>query len=238
MRGANAHPAGARTPIAHALLVHGAGGGAWEWNVWRGAFEARGVSVVAPDLRPAPTGIAATRFDDYASQVRSAIATLPRPRALVGASLGGLLAIECAGAADALVLVNPIPPAPWASRLPTRDWPAVVRWGRDARLASTRRALPDADVATALYAFRRWRDESDEVLRAAHAGIAISPPRCPVLCLVSEGDEDVPAAAVCTMAAEWRAGVLRLPHSSHVGPLLGDGAASAAVQALAWLSAR
>ena len=72
---------------------------------------------------------------------------MPRPRALVGASLGGLIAMACADGADALVLVNPLPPAPWAERLPSSRWPDLVPWRRDARLASTRRALPDSDDA-------------------------------------------------------------------------------------------
>jgi hypothetical protein len=61
--------------------------------------------------------------------------------------------MACADEADALVLVNPLPPLPWSAALPARDWPDVVPWSRDARLASTRRALPDSDAATVLFAF-------------------------------------------------------------------------------------
>src|SRR5687768_3584762 len=150
--------------IRHAVLVHGAGGGGWEWNVWRRVFAAHGLETDALDLRPVDAGLPATCFEDYAAQVRAVLDAVPRPCALVGASLGGLLAMACAGAADALVLVNPLPPAPWADLLPSREWPDTVPWGRNARLASTRRALPDSDDATALFAFRRWRDESGAVL--------------------------------------------------------------------------
>lgn len=222
----------------HALLVHGAGGGGWEWNRWRGAFRVAGVAVDAPDLQPVREGLAATTFDDYLAQVRGALDALPRPRALVGASLGGLLALAAADAADALVLVNPIPPPPWHARLPQRPWPVVVPWRRDARLAATRRALPDADDATALYAFRRWRDESGAVLRAAQAGIAVPAPACPVLCIASRLDEDVPPAITAALAEAWGASLLRTASPSHVGPLLGRGAAGVAAQAAAWLSAR
>src|SRR5688500_5816290 len=93
--------------LKHAVLVHGAGGGAWEWNVWRAVFAARGIDVVAPDLRPVAAGLAATGFGDYVGQVADALQALPRPRALVGASLGGLLALACQGQTDALVLINP-----------------------------------------------------------------------------------------------------------------------------------
>ena len=231
-------PAECANPIRHVLLVHGAGGGGWEWNLWRELLRARGLIAHAPDLQPVSAGLAATGFDDYAAQVRGALAALPRPRALIGASLGGLLALSCADAADALVLFNPLPPAPWSARWPARDWPARVPWRRDARLASTRRALPDADAATALYAYRRWRDESGAVLRAAQAGIVAAAPACPTLCLASARDEDVAPELCAELALAWGAQLLRAPSPSHVGPLLGRGAAELAGLVADWLSAR
>src|SRR5690606_37799591 len=147
------------------LMVHGGGGGGWEWSIWRGVFEARGVRVCAPDLQPSPLGLAATGLDFYLAQVRQALRRLPRPCALVGASHGGLLALECAGEPEALVVVTPLPPAPGHAQRPRREWPDVTPWQRDARLTGTRRALPDADEATALFASRHWRDESGRAMR-------------------------------------------------------------------------
>jgi pimeloyl-ACP methyl ester carboxylesterase len=221
-----------------ALLVHGGGGGGWEWNVWKGVFEAARLRVHAPDLLPSPQGLAATTFDDYLRQVRDALAPLPRPRVLVGASLGGLLAMACANDADALVLVNPLPPAPWHAQLPRREWPEVVPWQRDARLTGTRRALPDADEATALFAFRHWRDESGQAMRAAYAGVAVEKPQCPVLCIASMVDDDVPPVLTAALATDWNASLLRATAVSHVGPLLGRQASRCAAQVLAWLEAR
>ena len=225
-------------PPGSVLMVHGGGGGAWEWAVWRGVFESAGLRVHAPDLQPAAGGLEATGLRDYLAQVRAALEALPKPRAVVGASLGGLLASACADAADALVVVNPLPPAPWHARLPAREWPAVVPWQRDARLTGTRAALPDADEATALFAFRHWRDESGRAMREAQAGLAVPRPGCPVLCIASMADEDVPPALTAALAREWDASLLRAQAASHVGPLLGRGAADCAAQALAWLSAR
>jgi len=219
-----------------ALLVHGAGGGGWEWQLWRGVFEAAGFQVEAPDLMPAPAGLSATRFGDYQTQVGDALAALPRPRVLVGASLGGLLALGAAADADAVVLVNPLPPAPWHADMPARDWPEVVHWRRDARLTGTRRAMPEADDATALFAFRHWRDESGAVLCEAQRGVAVARPACPVLCVVSDHDEDVPPAITRAMAEAWGADVLQTLSASHVGPLLGRGAADIAAQAVEWLN--
>lgn len=226
------------TSIRHALLLHGAGGGGWEWNIWRGVFAAGGIEPVAPDLQPAAAGLAATAFEDYLQQTRAALAALPHPRAVIGASLGGLLAMAASDAADALVLVNPLPPSPWCAQLPARDWPDLVPWQRDARLASTRQAMPDADDATALFAFRHWRDESGAVLRAAYQGITVARPTCPVLCVLATQDEDVPPALTRQLASDWQAAVLQTASLSHVGPLLGRGATEVAEQVVAWLSAR
>ncbi|MFD0739410.1 alpha/beta hydrolase [Lysobacter koreensis] len=223
--------------VREALFVHGAGGGGWEWNAWCAAFAAHGIACHAPDLQPSPAGLGATTFADYLAQVRAAINALPRPRVLVGASLGGLLAMACADAADALVLINPMPPLPWSAQLPQREWPGVVPWRRDARLVSTRRVLPDADDASALFAFRHWRDESGAVLRAAGEGIAIPMPACRVLCIASTRDDDVPPMLTASLADAWGASLLRVPSPSHVGPLLGREAATVAAQAAAWLSA-
>lgn len=217
------------------LMVHGAGGGGWEWTVWRAVFEARDLRVATPDLRPAPAGLAATSYCDYLAQVGEALQALPRPRALVGASLGGLLAIEAARGADALVVVNPLPPAPWHAALPARCWPGVVAWGRDARLAGTRRALPDADPVTALHALHGWRDESGVVLRDACAGRVVAVPAIPTLCMASRRDDDVPPAITRALADAWNADFAWSEARSHVGPLLGEAAAHSADLAARWL---
>lgn len=220
-----------------AVFVHGAGGGGWEWAAWARLFAAHGHAVLAPDLRPGPHGLAATSLEDYSTQVREWIATARlaapgRGIALVGASLGGLLALMNARDADALVLVNPMPP----DGLPARpDEGAIVPWGRNASLAGTRRALPDADDLAALHAFRRWRDESSQVLRQARAGVACAAADAPVLVMASTDDADVPAVRSAALATSLGASLLHLP-GSHVGPLLGRQAAAAAAQAVEWLN--
>lgn len=228
--------AGARRVIGHAVLVHGAGAGGWEWHAWRGVLAAHGVEAVAIDLQPRADP-RATTFDDYRTQVAAAVDALPRPRALVGASLGGLLAAACAERGDALVLVNPLPPAPWTDGLPARTWPDVVPWGSGARLESTRRALGDADDASALRALRGWRDESGQVLRAAQAGVDVGRPACPVLFVVGERDEDVPPAATRAWAAAWQAERRAQEGLGHVEPLLGRAAAGVADEVGRWLIA-
>lgn len=224
----------ARCPSA--LLVHGAGGGGWEWNIWLGVMRAHGFDSHAPDLRPAATGFATTTLDEYVLQVRACLRALPRPRVLVGASLGGLVAAMCAGDGDALVLVNPLPGRPWHSQLPAREWNEAVPWQREARLAGTQSALGDADSASALFAYRRWQDQPGAPLRSAWRGVEVATPACPVLFVVSKDDDDVPPAIALATAAAWDASFLQTLSTRHAGPLLGERAAETAEQAVAWLN--
>jgi len=221
---------------ATVVCVHGAGGGGWEWSIWARALVLAGFDVLAPDLVPAAGGLAATRLADYRRQVAD-WCRIPAPRGLhlVGASLGGLLALATARAAHArsLVLVNPLPPA----GLPPRDapTPAVIPWRSAATLRGTREAMPDADAAACLHAFRRWRDESGAVVDEARGGLAIDPPTCPVLVIASERDEDVPFASSHALACALGADFECVRAASHVGPLLGGSAASVAARVAHWL---
>lgn len=219
-----------------AVFVHGAGGGGWEWGVWTRVFAAHGFGVQAPDLMAGPSGLAATSLQDYIDQVGRWLheARGRHPGAfvvLVGASLGGLLALAHVRSADALVLVNPMPP----EGLPAPPRPAVVPWGREASLAGTRRAMPDADESAALFAFRRWRDESGQVLDQAAAGLDLPVADTPAWVLASDDDDDVPAQRSRALAVRLGASVQAWP-GSHVGPLLGRKAAAAAERAVEWLN--
>jgi alpha-beta hydrolase superfamily lysophospholipase len=237
--GAGPAPPHAAAPMGSALLVHGAGGGAWEWRRWTPRLRGAGFAVHELDLRAAAGGRGATLLQDYCDQVAEALRRARHPRLLVGASLGGLLALMAApgSAADGMVLVNPVPPAPWHRQLPPREHAgAIVPWGLRAQLEGTRRSMPGSDPASSLHAFRRWRDESAEALRQAWAGIEVQSPGCPVLVLCSEADEDVPARAPAAMAAAMGFDYLGMPRTGHVDPLLGDPARSAVQAAVRWVN--
>ena len=224
------------TKNPRAIFVHGAGGGGWEWAIWARVFGARGWGAIAPDLQPAAEGLAATRWAHYLAQVE-AWCGAGRVDLLVGASLGGLLALAAASAfrPRGLVLINPLPPRGIEVRLSRIEpYPAIVPWGRERSIEGTRRAMPDADDAACLHAFRRWRDESGAVLDAACAGIDVVAPECPLLVLSSEGDEDVAPSTGAALAARYDGRYELLRQASHVGPLLGTLAAGAATKTLAW----
>lgn len=226
-------PIGAGTVVC----VHGAGAGGWEWGLWARLLALHGFDVIAPDLMPVATGLAATRFADYREQVVAWCAASRTAPILMGASLGGLLALTAATevAATALVLVNPMSPigSPGAVLRPE-----VVPWARQRSLATTRRAMPDADDAARLFAYRRWRDESGAVLDAAQAGIAYQAPACPVLVLASADDADTPAVASRALAHQLGADFELIAQASHVGPLLGRAALRIAERACDWLRVR
>jgi pimeloyl-ACP methyl ester carboxylesterase len=91
------------------LLVHGSGSGPWAFDGWSESFPAS--TVVAVDLQEG-LDVAHASIDDYAAAVARAAAVLPRPLALVGWSLGGLVAMVAASTVspEALVLLDASPP--------------------------------------------------------------------------------------------------------------------------------
>ena len=222
---------------ATVVCVHGAGGGGWEWSVWARVFAAAGFDVIAPDLQAASGGLRDTRYADYRAQVARWCEGAGSGAVLLGASLGGLLALDAAHSANAaaLILVNPLPPTGIPGAAPH---PPVVPWGRERALSATRRAMADADDAACLYALRRWRDESGAVLDEAMRGVAFEKPDCPVLVLAAELDEDVPASISGALAAALSADFVMLRRAGHVGPLLGRTAAATAEHVAAWLLER
>jgi predicted alpha/beta hydrolase family esterase len=218
---------------ALAIFIHGAGGGGWEWNIWQRVFARSGWRTRAADLMPAAAGIAATRLEDYIAQVNAWCEQAAAPYVMIGASLGGLLALRAQPKtfARGIVLINPLSARSLTSERLAQD---IVPWGRERSLHGTRRALPDADDAACLYAFRRWRDESGAVLRAADQCIQVETSPMRALVLASEFDTDVPATASRALASALGADFRLLPAASHVGPLLGRNAAAVAAASVAW----
>lgn len=214
-----------------AVLIHGAGGGGWEYDKWRPALERAGWQVVARDLMPAHGGLAATRLEDYVHQVES-WCPKDRPFVLVGASMGGAIALEAAREvpARAVVLVNSVPPGGLDKK---KYLPSVVKWA-GGPLKDTRDSMPDSDEPTILWAWKRWRDESGQVMLDLQQGTRSPKPLVPTLVVVSREDTDVPPERGRNLAREWNADLIELSRTSHVGPLLGRRAGEVARMVSDW----
>ncbi|MEZ4862407.1 MAG: alpha/beta fold hydrolase [Caldilineaceae bacterium] len=220
------------------ICIHGAGGGGWEYAKWEPIFTAAGYSVIANDLRPSPAGLAATQFDDYVAQVTN---WLPpdEPIILVGASMGGILALKVAERIRpaALVLVNSVPPAGVGAPRIGKQYPPIIPWA-NGTLAETQSALFDSDAATIRWAWPQWRDEAGAVLNQIAAGIPARPPSCPTLVVLGDQDTDIPYQTGLALAAWAGADVFLYHGMSHVGPLLSQRAAEVAQAILGWLQPR
>jgi pimeloyl-ACP methyl ester carboxylesterase len=220
-----------------AVMIHGAGGGGWEWDFWKEVFETEGWEVIAPDLMPAEGGLAATRFEDYVAQV---VAWCPsnKPFVLIGASMGGILALKAAERVEpfAIVIVNGVPPRGATSFARTEDVPDVIEW-EGGPLQDTRDALWDSDEKTILWAHERWRNESGKVLRDIREAEA-QVPKVPVLVIASRQDTDIPPEISRELASHLECDYFEYANMSHVGPLLGVRARTVAKHTLEWLRSK
>ncbi len=214
------------------IMVHGAGGGGWEYRFWVPIFQKAGWRVVARDLKPTRGGLAKTTVDDYLRQIDAWTPRRHGRLVLVGASMGGPLALASARRlkADAVVLVNPV--SPFGMR--RKPSPKVVRWAHGP-YKGTVDAMPDSDEATRRFAWPRWRDESGGVLNRLGRGLRPRRPKGPILVVISGRDTDVPPALSLATSRRLGADRLSLPRASHVGPLLGTDAPKVAASVLRWL---
>lgn len=235
------------------ILVHGAGGGAWEWVQWEAA-----IRVARPSWRcisvhlspPAGKDYETTAFDDYVEQVIAAAQQgVDRSKCklvLVGASMGGSLVAKASETLlpDAIVFVcttvpllggcsdEPSAAAPLLGDLS----PARIKWS-GGHLQATIDAMPDATLEMCQYACARWRDESGAVCNAIRAGIKCNllVGTTPMCVVIPKADTSVPSSLQEKFAKDIRATVLEYDDMSHVGPLLGERGKEVAIDVVSFL---
>jgi len=221
------------------VMIHGAGGGGWEYDFWKPVFQKAGWKVVAPDLVPVKGGYAKTVYKDYVDQVVKWGKGVRRPLIVVGASMGGGLALSTSASLkpDLIVLVDSVAPAGVPVERKTAEFPDVVRWA-NGPIKDTRDAMPDSDEKTIKWAWKRWRDESGAVMRELVKGVDAPKPSCPVFVVWGEKDTDVPLSTGMAIAKYYQADVVAFRGTSHVGPLLVKRAKEVAGCVLDWARER
>lgn len=222
----------------HVLMIHGAGGGGWEYDFWKPAWESVGFTVHAPDLEPLGGDYARTRYQHYVAQVRRESMN-KSPLVLVGASMGGILALSVAEEIkpEAIILINSVPPAGVGDFERAPKWPEIVRWA-NGPIQDTIDSLPDGDEKTIQWAHPKWRDESGRVLNEISVGVKVSPPQCPVLVVIGEADDTI-TPDVSRAIAKWsNADIFSYAQTSHIGPLMGLRRDEIARACAAWARAR
>ena len=217
-------------------MVHGAGGGAWEWLIWQRVFNAAGAQTHAFDLTP-NDALEATHYEHYLAQVRTQIQCF-EPNVLIGASLGGLLAAEAlsidaeqTSSVRALILAAPMLKSGTTG---IEIAGTIKRWAHATELSKTARALPDADSAAIAFAHARWRDESAAVLNSAYAGRDFASGSRATLMLIAENDRDISSAGLRSWANAEQMDIQCVRGASHAGLLLGRYAPSTAEMAYRW----
>jgi pimeloyl-ACP methyl ester carboxylesterase len=234
------------------LLVHGMWGGSWYWRPWLARFADGGWDTWAVNLRGHHGSGPATRVGqaglaDYVGDLHACARALGDV-AVVGHSMGGLLALALAGTAAvrAAVLLTSAPPrgilalrGPVLARLPR--YVAALLGSRPFLL---RRADADAllfnNLAPELRAdaYARLVPESGRAARELALGrVAVAPARvrCPVLVVGAGRDAITPPAIQRAIAARYRAEYQEWPGHAHM-LMLEAGGAGVADAIVAWLA--
>jgi Thioesterase domain len=190
-----------RAGLASLLLVHGAGSGPWVFDSWAASFP--GVFVKSPDLQ-AGLLLHEASMSDYAESVVTAAAELPRPMALCGWSMGGLVALMAADRVEPQVLV-----------LIEASPPGEVQGFSDAVLREG--TFSPEDVYGAFPSSIPSRPESEYARGERKRGISVPPITC--RCLVVYGSE-FPGQRGRRLVDLYDAEELHFPELDHWGLVL------------------
>ena len=186
-----------RTSLRSLVLVHGAGSGPWVFDGWAESFP--GIRVVAVDLHQG-LDVSRASLEDYARNVVVATADLPRPMALCGWSMGGLV-----------VLLAALELAPHSVILLEASAPAEVQ-GFNPHLGVTDGAFDPEAVYGAFPDGIRARRESARARAQRKRGISI--PNLPCPSVVVYGDS-FPTERGMLLARRYGSETLAFPGLDH-----------------------
>lgn len=219
-------------PVVTALCLHGLGLGPWLWEPWLPTLAAHHVRVLAAALPGHAGDDSDCSLEDCVEAVRSALAVIPGPVALVGHSVGGLVAQLAAVGRDlhAVVLVAPLPvgnvrfvPEGGELRSALKLLPSLIA-GRPLRVgwAEFRRSgLAHLDEATARRIFERITPWPNHLVRDLVSRPKIDPLALtsPVLIALGKEDSVVPWVRARLLADLYEGVCWRYDGVGHMAPL-------------------
>ena len=214
------------------VAIHGAGGGSWEWDLWRAelnkldADKLLQLTFHTVNLLPNPLGLEQTTFEDYVRQIVDVCVDMPRLY-LVGASMGGPLVARAAehlpNCVGLIFICTVVYNKEEASLLSDKElYPPIIRWsGGDSQ--ETLDAIPDCTTSIAEWASQLWRDESGAVLNTAfHDGIDFKlGANLRLCCVIPMSDTTIDPRRQVAFAQLIKARRFEYEGMSHAGPLLG-----------------
>jgi pimeloyl-ACP methyl ester carboxylesterase len=232
-----------RTDRPPVVLVHGAANSAAVWTYWQAMLADAGYASHAVDLRghgaSAPVDLSRTSMQEYADDVRSLVRQVASPPALVGWSMGGLVAMLAAVGGSVRAVVGLAPSTPTS----TTDESLPLRFGEfdAAEYGITSRdpdqpqpAMPDLDREERALAVASLCRESRYARDERARGVVIGSLPCPLLIATGTADAQWPRSRYNDL--HLPAEHLTVEGASHWGIVLNRRSLTTLVpQALAWL---
>ncbi len=219
-----------------AIFVHGAGGGGWQWQIWARVLATHGLTPVLLTLKQRKD-VGSTRLADYRDQLQALIVGAYSNCVVIGASMGGALALDVPGGDQlaARIAINP----PLDTNILSQKYSqksGIKPWSKGLT-RSTWQSL-QSDFFSRQYAHARWRDESNAVLYDLAHWQLDSRPDQPSLILHGANDSGCPMNAVQDLQMRFFCDALLVPEAGHLEPVLGAQALVCARRVAGWIDAR
>jgi pimeloyl-ACP methyl ester carboxylesterase len=226
------------------VLVHGAANSASVWTYWQRELAARGWASYALDLRAHGVNdaidLSRTTMQDYADDVRGAIQQLDAKPAVMGWSMGGLVAMMAAARGEAIACVALAPSKPVRAintSVALRDGEfGPEEYGITSLDVDDQPAMPDLDVEERAIALASLGKESRRARDERKRGVVIESLPCPLLIVTGSADRQFPTS---TYDGLWLpAERIEVEGASHWGLVLSRRAIAGVVgDVVGWLEA-
>ena len=186
----------------HIVLVHGAANSSKVWHYWQLELAVNGWTSHAVDLRghgQAPGDLTRASMNDYADDAAAIIASLDEPPAIMGWSMGGLVAMMVAARGGVTACIGLAPHGPAREVNPDAELHHGVfgpeEYGIVGRNIEDQPAMPDLDREARGIALTSTANESRLARDERVAGVVIESLPCPLLIVTASDDQQWPRSA-------------------------------------------